>query len=372
MTNQKELHDQVVEADYNGMTVRFRHADRQVYISVMDARNLLQCKFTNYPTYSVCASYARVQFFKGTGYTSLTAVLPYDLENLCRGGERRPLTPDETKKIAWMREVCQQILGTDSTEETPGPQQDTAIVMQYNGCNISFLNGEDVMVNATEMANVFNKSPNHWLRNNSTKEFISTLAALRNRNPSDLVQVVNGDNGGTWVHQDVAIEMARWLSPAFAIWCNDRIMELMRHGVTATAGTLDRMLSDPETGIRMLTALKEERAAKELAIAERDRAQATVIRQQPKADYYDNVIEERSTYSTSQIAGELGMCYKTLRTKLVTHGILTSMTGPAQLTTGHEDWGETNNKSFNRYPAFKWTKKGRSAIFDLVAPGKPK
>lgn len=29
------------------------------------------------------------------------------------------------------------------------------------------------------------------------------------------------------MHEDVAIEFARWLSPLFSIWCNDRIKELI-------------------------------------------------------------------------------------------------------------------------------------------------
>ena len=45
---------------------------------------------------------------------------------------------------------------------------------------------------------------------------------------SALIQTVKGGNGeqGTWMHEDVALEFARWLSPAFAIWCNRRIKEL--------------------------------------------------------------------------------------------------------------------------------------------------
>jgi hypothetical protein len=46
---------------------------------------------------------------------------------------------------------------------------------------------------------------------------------------ADLVKVTKGGNNpGTWMHEDVALEFARWLSPLFAIWCNDRIKELLR------------------------------------------------------------------------------------------------------------------------------------------------
>lgn len=36
-----------------------------------------------------------------------------------------------------------------------------------------------------------------------------------------------GTNPCSWFHEDVAIEFVRWLAPAFAIWCNDRIKEIL-------------------------------------------------------------------------------------------------------------------------------------------------
>lgn len=79
------------------------------------------------------------------------------------------------------------------------------------------------------------KRATHWLNNQQTKDFVSALSGVRNLTPSDLVKVTNGDNGGTWMHEDVAIEFARWLSPSFAIWCNDRIKELLTVGVTTVS-----------------------------------------------------------------------------------------------------------------------------------------
>ncbi len=149
-------------------------------------------------------------------------------------------------------------------------------IFQYNGNNITFQseNG-DTMVNATQMAKPFGKSPNHWLRNNSSKEFINQLGALRNRNPSDLVCITNGDNGNTWLHEDVALEFARWLSPKFAIWCNDRIKELFKYGFSATENTLERIQANPDIIIQLATALKEERERHQRELQEeRERHQA--------------------------------------------------------------------------------------------------
>lgn len=135
----------------------------------------------------------------------------------------------------------------------------------YNGYNITFNRGENLMVNATEMAKPFGKTPKDWLRNNSSQEFISTLSTVRQIRLTELVQIQQGGNGeqGTWMHEDVAMEFARWLSPSFAIWCNDRIKELLQVGMTATPATIEAMIDNPDLIISLATKVKELRAVNE-------------------------------------------------------------------------------------------------------------
>lgn len=98
----------------------------------------------------------------------------------------------------------------------------------YHNNPISFSVNGKVMVNATNMAKPFGKRPVAWLRFNQSKEYIETLSKVRNHTLTDLVQVIHGGKMPvTWMHEDVALEFARWLSPEFAIWCNDRIKEIL-------------------------------------------------------------------------------------------------------------------------------------------------
>ena len=110
-------------------------------------------------------------------------------------------------------------------------------IFQYHGNPISFHKGENLMVNATQMAKPFNKSPKDFLKTEQSKRFIEALSEVKKILSSDLVKVTYGNNGGTWMHEDVALEFARWLSPAFAIWCNDRIKELLMKGTVSTGTT---------------------------------------------------------------------------------------------------------------------------------------
>ncbi|MBD5256021.1 MAG: hypothetical protein HDS50_00100, partial [Bacteroides sp.] len=142
------------------------------------------------------------------------------------------------------------------------------------------------------------------------------------------------------MHEDVALEFARWLSPAFAIWCNDRIKEVMCYGMTAIPQTIDAMLSNPDAMIRTLQALKSER---ERAENEKQRAdkmemqrdtfqsenrrlqklhtsyQRQLEEQAPKVEYADNVLLSDNTYTTTQVAKELGMSAQSLNRLL--HGL---------------------------------------------------
>ena len=99
----------------------------------------------------------------------------------------------------------------------------------YKGSKITFSTESGLKINATQMAKPFMKQPKDWLRLQSAQEFIATLSAVRQICLTELVLKKQGGNGeqGTWMHEDVALEFARWLSPAFAIWCNDRIKELL-------------------------------------------------------------------------------------------------------------------------------------------------
>ena len=135
------------------------------------------------------------------------------------------------------------------------------------------------MVNATEMAKPFGKLAKDWLSNKSTKEFLSTLSAVRTIPLTDLVEIKQGGNSeqGTWMHEDVALEFARWLSPAFAIWCNDRIKELLKTGVTT--------VSNDDEAIAYVMQVLNRRL--EQAKAEKQQLEQQNAKLQPKADFAD-------------------------------------------------------------------------------------
>lgn len=117
------------------------------------------------------------------------------------------------------------------------------VQFNYEGKNIDFKDQQgSVMVNATQMGKLFGKRPNDWLRLQSTDEFLKALKDSQNadmrsglfENEKPLFETINGGNNrGTWMHEDVALEFSRWLHPKFAIWTNKHIKELLLKGSTS-------------------------------------------------------------------------------------------------------------------------------------------
>lgn len=171
--------------------------------------------------------------------------------------------------------------------------KDLVKIFSYKGNDISFrvINGV-VMVNAVEMAQSHNKKPKDYLRTQSASELIVTLSNRQNCLLTDLV-VVNhgGDDRGTWMQETIALDFAQWLSVDFRLWCNDMIKELMNHGATAIN---PESLLDPDYVIRVMTALKEERAQKELERSQKELAQAKLKEQAPDVKFANAVKKSES------------------------------------------------------------------------------
>ena len=168
-------------------------------------------------------------------------------------------------------------------------------IEKYEGYPITFekKNGK-MMVNATQMAKAFGhgKEPKYWLATQAAKDFINALSEARNLALADLQQVTYGDGGGTWFHEDVALEYARWLSPKFAIWCNDHIKELLTTGSTSL-----NLPTDYLSALKALVKSEEEKQAVTL--------ENKVMK--PKADYFDGLVERKLLLNFRDTAKEFGM-----------------------------------------------------------------
>lgn len=180
-------------------------------------------------------------------------------------------------------------------------------IYKYNESPITFQKGDNVMVNATEMAKPFGKRPTVWFDNQQTQDFLGELSKVRNLTFAELVEVNKGAphlGGGTWLHEDVAMEFARWLSPGFAIWCNDRIKELLTTGVATVTNDDEAILYAMQVLQRRFDSQRV-RAEYEAARAGKLESENKALA--PKADYTDQVLLSTSTFTFTQISFDLGL-----------------------------------------------------------------
>lgn len=195
-------------------------------------------------------------------------------------------------------------------------------IFQYNNYPVTFNTGETTMINATEMAKPFGKLAKDWLSNKSTKKFLSTLSAVRTIPLTGLVEIKQGGNGeqGTWMHEDVALEFARWLSPEFAIWCNDRIKELLLNGKVELNQSPSYTIEDPiaraEAWIQEQKKMQEEKKLLQLEsdMWKKDSKEITeeLVSHIPNLEFVERVAtrQTKGMYKMKFIAGILNIRFR--------------------------------------------------------------
>ncbi len=116
----------------------------------------------------------------------------------------------------------------------------------YNEQEVDFIptGDENVMINATQMANIFEKRVDHFLKSDHAQAFIEALLLVPNGDNKTDLSTPNGGNkneistpnggdkfkysrdgilktnkrGGTWMHRILALKFAAWLDPEFEVW----------------------------------------------------------------------------------------------------------------------------------------------------------
>lgn len=256
---------------------------------------------------------------------------------------------------------------------------------QFEGNNVTFYSKEGVLyVNATEMAKPFgeNKKPGQWLRSQSTNEFLNSLAEVRKCTSADLQQVVKGGNNqqnqGTWFHKDVAIEFARWLSPKFAIWCNDRIEELMTKGHTElptfeVPQTFSAALLLAAQQAQQIEQQQQQLAAQRVELRQ---AKDTAEKYKERASYYDIILHSPSLVPITAIAQDYGLSAKAFNIELKKLGIQYRLNEQWILKARYKSDGyvqsdtivikSSTGRGSHVVMTTKWTQKGRRFLYDIL------
>lgn len=153
------------------------------------------------------------------------------------------------------------------------------------------------------------------------------------------------------------------------------IPSIRKHGAYMTEETIDKILSDPDTIIRLATDLKAEREKRKAVEAENERQRQIINDFEPIKQYVDTILESTGTLTTSQIAADYDLSARTLNKILHEEGVQHNVNGQWILYRKHMGMGYTKSKTIpitrsDGSPDTKmhtqWTQKGRMMIHEIL------
>ncbi|AUB43644.1 DNA-damage-inducible protein D (plasmid) [Nostoc flagelliforme CCNUN1] len=126
-------------------------------------------------------------------------------------------------------------------------------------------------VNATQMCNANNKSWGHYKERKSTKAYWMALSNDIGIPISSLVIEVDGygSSQGTWIHPEIAIDLAQWVSVEFRIWANRTLMKVMM--------AQESVQQQSMTQVQLLAAVAQQLAEQEQRTLEQEKRQHEIL-----------------------------------------------------------------------------------------------
>ena len=162
----------------------------------------------------------------------------------------------------------------------------------------------------------------------------------------------------------------------FKRWVTSEVLPSIRkHGMYAMPDTVEKMIADPDTAIRLLTTLKEEQNKRKVLEDENAQQKQLIAEFNPKASYYDVVLQTADVLSSTQIAKDYGKSAKWLNKLLHELGVQFKQGKTWLLYQKYAEQGYTKSKTdvysgkdgkqHSRIHTY-WTQKGRLFIYDLL------
>ena len=102
------------------------------------------------------------------------------------------------------------------------------LVQHSIGDGVVYQRETDGYVNATAMCKASGKQFHDYSRLVTTKEFVNEVSSIKGIPVNGLIQSVTGsfsETTGSWVHPNIAIHLAQWCSPKFAVKVTQLVMD---------------------------------------------------------------------------------------------------------------------------------------------------
>jgi hypothetical protein len=126
-------------------------------------------------------------------------------------------------------------------------------------------------VNGTQMCKANNKFLADYTKLKSTKQYLQALSNDMKILISSLVIEVQGHGSeqSTWIHPEIAIDLARWVSVEFRIWANRTLMKVIMG--------IESVQQQSMTQVQLLAAIAQQMAEQEQRLLEQQRQQTEIL-----------------------------------------------------------------------------------------------
>jgi hypothetical protein len=182
--------------------------------------------------------------------------------------------------------------------------------LEVDGETIVKINPENNLVYLTYMCQKGGKLSKDYLRLERTKSLIEALKSQVEIAPLAVKVVHGGTNPGTWVHPDIAIDAAMWISPKFGLAVSRLVRAFLTGQVTteqsqAAAQQMQQVVQtvSPEDHEYRMLKMKTEHEENSKRFAERmlERSEEfeDVLVKQSLRDYATNYFSQNGQSSTS-------------------------------------------------------------------------
>ena len=181
-----------------------------------------------------------------------------------------------------------------------------------------------------------------------------------------------GQRGGWFINESgfysLVLSSKMPKAKKFKHWVTSEVLPSIRkHGMYA----VDEVLANPDMLISALQALKKEREEK-VALQQTVAIQSQqIMEMQPKASYYDLILQNKSTMPISQIAKDYGMSAKQMNKLLHEYGVQYKQGDIWLLYQKYAVQGYTQSRTYavdadvSKLHTY-WTQKGRLFLYDLL------
>ena len=167
----------------------------------------------------------------------------------------------------------------------------------------------------------------------------------------------------------LAIKANNQVAEKFRNWVtSDVLPSIRKHGAYMTDAKIEEVLTDPDTIIKLAQQLKTERQGRLIA-------EQRVNELQPKANYLDKILANKSLVTITQIAKDYGMSGQEMNALLHSLKVQYRQSGTWLLYSKYQrtGWTQSYSKPITHKDGTpgmvmttKWTQKGRLGLYELL------